>query len=136
LTFEREATAREIPYLGAMFGGVLLAGAGLAAVWLQVGLPRPLCLFREWTGIPCPSCGSTRMVEALLAGEIAVAFMHNPLVFTVLATVAIWALLSAARWALGLPAWRLVARPRERLALRAGALLVLLSGWAYLILRS
>ena len=135
MTFEREATVRDGPYLGAMFGGVLLAGAGLAAAWLQLGLPRPLCLFREWTGIPCPSCGSTRMAETLLAGDIAGAFAHNPLVFGVLAAVAVWAGFSAVRWMLGLPAWRVVTRPRERLALRIGAVLVLFAGWAYLVFK-
>ena len=136
MTFERETAAGGIPYLGAMFGGVLLAGAGLAAVWLQLGLPRPLCLFREWTGIPCPSCGSTRLAEALLAGDLVGAIAHNPLVFGALAGVAVWAVLSASRWAFGLPAWRLVTRPGERLALRVGAVLVLFAGWAYLVLKA
>lgn len=37
-----------------------------------------LCIFRHVTGIPCPSCGTTRSVVALLHGSIYEAMMLNP----------------------------------------------------------
>jgi hypothetical protein len=121
--------------LGALFGGVLLACAAMATVWLRLGLPRPVCHFREWTGVACPTCGSSRMVEALLSGDILGALAWNPLVFLGLAAVAVWARLSTARAVLGLPAPHFVPGPRVRLLLRLFAVAVLALGWAYLVWR-
>jgi hypothetical protein len=121
------------PPLGAIFGGVLLLGAGLAGVWLRFGLPRPVCLLHEWTGIPCPTCGSTRLVESLLAGDLGAALAHNPLVFLVLAGTGIWAVVSAAYWLLRRRPPELVLDPREKLALRVAVVLAVLAGWLYLL---
>jgi len=38
-----------------------------------------LCLFKYTTGIPCPSCGTTRSLLLLLEGNIADAVLINPL---------------------------------------------------------
>lgn len=38
-----------------------------------------LCMFKKITSIPCPSCGSTRSILFLLQGDIAQAFMMNPI---------------------------------------------------------
>ena len=134
MKLERTAERRAGPPLGAIFGGVLLLGAGLAAVWLRLGLPRPICLLREWTGIPCPTCGSTRLVEALLAGDVGAALAQNPLVFVVLVGVALWALASAAGRLFGLRAPRVVLGAGEKLVLRIGAVVAVLAGWVYLVL--
>jgi hypothetical protein len=40
-----------------------------------------LCLFKEATGIPCPSCGTTRSVEEVMRGNFSGAFITNPLGF-------------------------------------------------------
>lgn len=37
------------------------------------------CLFKHLTGIPCPSCGSTRSILALIHGDILHALLLNPL---------------------------------------------------------
>lgn len=39
------------------------------------------CLFRNITRLPCPACGTTRSVTALLAGDFAGALRFNPLGF-------------------------------------------------------
>ncbi|HNW94116.1 MAG TPA: DUF2752 domain-containing protein [bacterium] len=36
------------------------------------------CLFRHYTGIPCPSCGATRACLCLLRGDVAGALAFNP----------------------------------------------------------
>jgi len=123
------------PALGAIFGGVLLGGAGLAAAWLRLGLPLPVCHLRAFTGIPCPGCGSTRLVEALLARDVVGAIGFNPLVFATLVAVAAWAGASLSRLALGLPQQRLVLARRERITLRVAAAVLFLCGWAFLIWR-
>jgi hypothetical protein len=43
-----------------------------------------LCLFKNVTGIPCPSCGVTRSVFMVIQGEWMQALMLNPLGFIAL----------------------------------------------------
>jgi hypothetical protein len=38
-----------------------------------------LCIFRNLTGIPCPSCGSTRSVISVIKGEFYEALLLNPI---------------------------------------------------------
>jgi hypothetical protein len=38
-----------------------------------------LCLFKDLTGIPCPSCGTTRSLVALIHGNLKEALEINPL---------------------------------------------------------
>lgn len=42
-----------------------------------LGLPK--CLFLEWTGLPCPSCGLTTSFTYLLHGHWREAFVVHPL---------------------------------------------------------
>jgi hypothetical protein len=121
--------------LGVVFGGVLALGAGFAAIWLRFRLPLPMCHFREWTGMPCPTCGTTRMVQALLHGEIGLALALNPLLFLGLVGVGVWALASSVARVFGLPTWRVRFESREWLVIRLVAVATLLSDWVYLVWR-
>lgn len=52
-----------------------------------------VCLFRHVTGIPCPSCGSTRSVLSLIHGNIAGALKMNPLgivIAFIMAVLPLW----------------------------------------------
>ncbi|GAA1768035.1 DUF2752 domain-containing protein [Nostocoides vanveenii] len=76
-----------------------------------------VCPFRALTGYACPLCGGLRMTDALLHGDLAAAWGHNPLVMTLLG---ISALLLAARVAGRGPRLRpLLADPRLALGLVA-----------------
>ncbi len=119
--------------LGMIFGSVLGVASCLAMVWLHLGLPLPVCVFRSWTGLPCPTCGSTRMVERLLAGDVAGALGWNPMVFIGLTAIAVWGVGSAIRVGLGLPAVRLILKKQDRVIVRALAIITLIAGWGYLI---
>jgi hypothetical protein len=48
-----------------------------------------VCLFKRFTHIPCPSCGSTRSVLALLDGRLDAAFYWNPIGFLLVAIMVI-----------------------------------------------
>src|SRR5690606_1481945 len=51
--------------------------------WFGQQLPEApvICHLRLFTGIPCPTCGSTRALMAILDGRPLDAFLFNPLMF-------------------------------------------------------
>ena len=56
-----------------------VSAIALRPLWLTLApLLRP-CIFRALTGIPCPTCGTTRAATAFLNGDLAGAFSANPL---------------------------------------------------------
>ncbi len=66
---------------------VLLSTACAAGyIWLMLTYHRTVslslepgvCLFKRVTGIPCPSCGSTRSVLSFLKGDVVDAILWNP----------------------------------------------------------
>jgi len=108
----------------------------LAAAWLYIGLPVPPCTLKELTGVPCPTCGATRMARSLLDMRPLQAFAWNPLLFLGVAAVLVSGLVSGARRLMGLPRLRMVVDGRgERAAIRTGAILAILAGWFYLVWR-
>ena len=135
MRFEHRAVEVTGPRLGTIVGCLLVLGAGVAAIWLRLGLPQPICHFREWTGVPCPTCGSSRMVEALLGGDVFEALRWNPLALLTLGLLASWAFTSTLRHLFGLPQLHPVLESWERTALRLLAVATPVAGWAYLIWR-
>ena len=63
------------------------SACGLALVWLSAYFHRPvqLCLVKRLTGVACPTCGFTRGALSLLHGQIAQAWLYNPLLYSLLA---------------------------------------------------
>lgn len=61
---------------------LLWAGAvGLSLlVSIRTGEDVPTCIFRRVTGVPCATCGGTRVVYALSRGDVWTALELNPLV--------------------------------------------------------
>lgn len=45
-----------------------------------------LCIFRSFTGHPCPACGSIRSIGALAQGDLLAAWQFNPLTFLAVIT--------------------------------------------------
>jgi hypothetical protein len=115
-----------------MWGGLALSVVALKPLWpVLVPLLRP-CLFHSLTGIPCPSCGATRSVLALLDGQIGDAIFYNPLVFAATLVFLIGGLLAPV-WA-----WRegtapRIARPLP-LWLRLSVVVAIAANWCWLIL--
>ena len=120
------------PPLGAIFGGIgLLAAAAVSLLRLD-RIPLTLCVFKGLTGLPCPTCGSTRALGRLFALDFEGAVAMNPLTTLVAVLVAAWALLDLVL----LPRRRAVALEVGKplaFALRVGALVLFLANWIYLI---
>lgn len=74
--------------------GALVGGS----VWLasKYDANFVLCQFKRLTNRPCPGCGSTRGVLALIEGRPIDAWLWNPLVMSALAVLASVTLLRAA----------------------------------------
>ena len=135
MRLEWRTTAQAGPALGLLFGSLLVFGGVAAATWLALGLPMPVCKLRALTGVPCPTCGSTRLTESLLRGDLVGAFLANPFVFAVLAAIASWFVGSAVvrLFKLPIPALRLQAY--ERRLFYVAVVVALLASWAWVIWR-
>ena len=110
------------------------ASAGTLAwgcAWVAGGLPLPACAFHAITGCPCPTCGATRCVLALLHGRLGEALAWNPLVFTGIAALALLNLYAAAVLAARLPRVRLSLTGCEARILRWACVVLLAANWAY-----
>ncbi len=55
----------------------------LSGYWFLVGKVQ-ICIFRLFTGLPCPGCGLTRAGIALLNGDIVSSFRFHPFLLPVL----------------------------------------------------
>ncbi|MBR5527542.1 MAG: DUF2752 domain-containing protein [Clostridia bacterium] len=63
-----------------IFCGLFLA-AYFAAAYALFNYFGISCVYLELTGIPCPGCGMTRALFAVLRGDLAAAIKHNALIF-------------------------------------------------------
>src|SRR5437660_6245291 len=75
---------------------VSLGGLALAATWLALKLPWPICLFHSLTGHPCLTCGATRSAVAFFHAHFFAAFQWNPLAFLFYSALSIFNLYALA----------------------------------------
>lgn len=81
--------------------------AGLCVLAAVLYLLRPPCWILQTTGCYCGSCGFTRMVDRLLAGDLGGAFRENPYMFLVTPLGALWILGEAVCYVRGCrPLWK------------------------------
>ncbi len=74
-------------------GLLVLVGLTELLAWLKSRDAPPVCIVYRATGHPCPTCGSTRLVLAVLRGDLLEAFLYNPLVFAVFVAAGAWLVL-------------------------------------------
>ena len=117
--------------LGLIWGVVALAAAVLARLATPLAPLLPDCLFRELTGLPCPTCGTAHAAVALARLDLPHAIAFNPL-----ATVgALVFLLGGAAAAMASLADRPLQEPRlAGRAPRLAALFAVAANWAWLLL--
>jgi hypothetical protein len=65
--------------LGAIFGGIAVVATIAVGVLHLDRLGFPVCLFKAATGLPCPTCGSTRALGRLFDLDLPGAFAMSPL---------------------------------------------------------
>lgn len=124
---------------------VFLSGAGYA--WLGYHLIGgdnhvhvTLCMFKDITGLPCPSCGITRSLLSLLHGNFQAALWINPLGFmaaVLLTVLPVWALYDVAQRKVTLPAtyrWA-ESQLRQHKLLYVPLIVLVLVNWGWNILK-
>ena len=104
-----------------------------AALWLALGLPWPVCVFHQLTGLPCLTCGMTRCGIEFFHGHFFAALKWNPLVFAFLWCVIAFDLYALAAIALRRPRLRILFRQAEKKYARGVLVAALALNWFYLV---
>ena len=113
---------------------VSLGSFGLAALWFDLRLPTPQCVFHALTGLPCPTCGATRATWQFLHGHFAASFFYNPLVSLSLCFVLAFDLYALAALTGAAPRIAFTNfSATQKLLLRSLAIGLLLVNWLYLL---
>ncbi len=71
--------SREERQLAMLWSAAAISAVILRPLWIAIAPYLGSCTFRKITGIPCPSCGTTRTALALLDFEPGLALAINPL---------------------------------------------------------
>lgn len=107
------------------------SAVALKPLWLAIAPHLRPCIFRSLTGIPCPTCGTTRAATAFLDGNLLAALTANPLAAIIgivfVAGAPLAALWAVARWPVPvtptpLPVWS-----------RAIVVALIVANWLYII---
>jgi hypothetical protein len=107
----------------------------VAAVWLALRLPWPICVFHELTGFPCVTCGMTRCAIQFFHGHFFAALKWNPLVFTFLCGVTAFDLYAFVVLVTRAPRLRIhFSTPRAKTFVRMSVVSALLLNWTYLLI--
>jgi hypothetical protein len=127
----RHRNSGEIEF--AIIYGLIVSLALVSARVLPLQDILPACLFRAATGIPCPSCGTTRALLHLAHGDIAGSLFLNPL-FSLAMIVALVLFLARSARILFSRFWITLTLTRaEGTFLRVVLAGLFLANWAYLI---
>ena len=117
--------------------GIIYGGIALLAICVGRFVPvltfAPSCVFRDLTGVPCPTCGATRSVVHLAHGELFASFGMNPLVSLCSVIAALVFFYSLIALMVGIPRIGVVLSDQEKNIVRLGTVALVLANWCYLI---
>jgi len=117
--------------LGLIWGAIAIAAAVLTHLATPLAPLLPGCLFRELTGLPCPTCGTTHAVLALARLDFPHAIVFNPLATLGALVFLVGGVAAAVASLAGLP----LTEPRlSGPAPRFAVLLAVAANWAWLLL--
>jgi hypothetical protein len=118
--------------------GIIYGGIALLAICVGRFVPvltfAPSCVFRELTGVPCPTCGATHSVVHLARGDFFASFGMNPLVSLCLVIAALAFFYSLITLIVRIPGVAVILSDQEKNIVRLGTVGLILANWCYLIL--
>jgi len=118
---------RQVAMLWAVCSGLAVL---LRPLWVSAAGFMPECVWHDWTGWPCPGCGSTRAMLNLLRGDLSGALAFNPLAAAAATTFLIGGFVAPVWLACG--GLRPQLAPRHRPAFIAAAVSAFAANWAWL----
>ncbi len=130
--FLKTRTRGQIEF-GILYGGIALLML-IAARVLPLHLLAPTCVLYGLTGIPCPTCGSTRSLVFLAHGDLSRALFLNPLVVAACITAHLALLYSMITLIPGIPRVGIHLSNQEITVIKSVAVCLFLVNWAYLIM--
>jgi hypothetical protein len=117
--------------------GIIYVGIALlvlcAARFLPVLEFLPSCAFKGFTGLPCPTCGSTRSIVHLAHGDFLSSLALNPLISIGSIGSVFLFLYSVLTLAFDTPRLGISLTEREKNVVRTGIVLFVLANWSYLV---
>ena len=122
---------RQARQLATLWAAAAVLALALRPLWVAVAPLLGGCTFRRLTGVPCPTCGTTRSALAILDLDLAAAWATNPLATLVGALFILGGLASLVLLLLRrpLPRWTV----RWNRCRTAAILIAIVANWAYLI---
>ncbi len=134
LTWRRQAPDRFDPekVFGILLSGYLIAV--LVFIRITPNFEPAGCHFKQWTGLPCPTCGASRTLDLALQGRIMAAFAMQPLAMAAMLLLLGYVMYS---WAVVLFRCRRLrfegVTSQQTTFLIFGGLILVIVNWAYLI---
>jgi len=117
---------------GLMYGGIVLLLL-LAARFLPLLELSPHCIFKSFTGLPCPTCGVTRSLVFLSNGWLLRSFAMNPLFFVCCCLFLFVFLYRLVIVAFRLPGFVVAIEENEKDWARLTAIVLVVVNWIYLL---
>ncbi len=104
-----------------------------AAHFLSPSLFGFRCLFKLIFKIPCPTCGTYRVLYHLSQFNYAEAFLSNPIMFLVIIVINLLMIFSIIAILLKLPKYDIILSPDEKKLLLLAIISLIIANWIYLL---
>jgi len=130
-SFHLRPATREERQLATLWVAAVVSALVLRPVWIAIAPHFRTCTFRTLSGIPCPTCGTTRSALAMLDFDLVSAFLVNPLATLVGSTFVVGGAAALVWLIFGWPMPSFGLRWNRRWTIALVGIVVI--NWAYLI---